>query len=92
MTHGTHCTCGVMGISYNFATKEGLIFAVEEGCRMTESCIDIFLKVDPEVLLIHIFVGGTSDVICIRKNDSWSFRDAQRSQPLFPTEWSEVRH
>lgn len=92
MAHETYCTCGVTGISYSFPNKEGLLFAAANGCYTDESCIDIFLNIDPTVMLVHIFVDGRSDKVCVRKNDSWSFINTETSQPFFPTEWSEVRH
>ncbi|MBY3564113.1 hypothetical protein [Rhizobium laguerreae] len=53
--------CSVLGISYDFSTRQGVLSMAETNACDMRGCIALFTRIDPAVKTIQTFAGEIED-------------------------------
>ena len=61
--------CDLVSLSYDFATRTGLLTMGEgQNCNMV-GCIALFRRIDPDVRLVNTYAGQEQDTSYLRERD-----------------------
>jgi hypothetical protein len=55
--------CRVHRLSYDFNTRIGDIYFAAGHCCDMQGCVDLFLGIDPDVLIIRTYAGREPDTV-----------------------------
>lgn len=61
----------ICSIHYDVFTKTGEVFLNHDSCVDMQSCIDLFLAIDPEVKLIETKLWNKMNTCYRRSGDEW---------------------
>ena len=68
--------CRVLRLSYDYNTKEGVLFIAEDGCTDMSGCIAVFSVLDPAVTLITTSSESGDWTVYRRSGDFWQVTDS----------------
>ena len=76
MTHpavwNTRLQCKIYKLQYDFFYHHGKIWLPTWECCDTEDCIELFMNIDANVIIITIYAGNNPDMILVRSGDTWA--------------------
>ena len=65
--HSSDLQCNVERIEYDFLRQLGVLRMPEANCCDMKGCIELFERIDPDVLRIETFAGGQPDTFYWRR-------------------------
>jgi hypothetical protein len=63
--------CDVERLDYDFEKCEGTLYVPPQNCTDMETCVELFMAIDPEVRRIRVFSGDALDSRYVRHHTTW---------------------
>ena len=69
--HHKKFQCEVLRLSYDFASRAGIVEFPENDCCDMDGAITVFSAIDPEVISIRTYAGGKKDTVYRKIKGEW---------------------
>ncbi|MGM4911453.1 hypothetical protein [Rhizobium sp. 768_B6_N1_8] len=66
--------CFTVGVEYDFSKKVGVLLMDEGSCCDMQGCLNMFLRIDPEVKHIQTIAGSELDTSYTKYGNDWKAR------------------